>query len=60
MAAREVLFEHVALNECVKCSAVDPQTATEVSVIGPACANPRDLERLALAKLLKRLKALPS
>ncbi len=53
--SREVYFEHIALGNCIKCTAIDTQTALEATIMGPLRANPRDLEQLALAKLLKRL-----
>lgn len=52
---QEIYFEFVAIGGSVKCTAIDPLTGREVSVIGPASALPRDLERLALAKLMRRL-----
>jgi hypothetical protein len=57
-ALREVYFEHTALGDCAKCTAIDPETGIEVTIMGPVRARPRDLEQLALAKLLKRLKTL--
>jgi hypothetical protein len=41
----------------VKVAAIDAATGTEVTVIGPAGARQADLERLALQKLMARLKA---
>ncbi|MES2906042.1 MAG: serine hydroxymethyltransferase [Pseudomonadota bacterium] len=56
MPKGDVYFEHVAISSYAKCSAIDPETGTEVSVMGPVSARPRDLEKLALAKLRRRLK----
>jgi hypothetical protein len=53
----EVYFEFVAIGRTVKVSAIDAATGTEVSIIGPATASQADLRRLALQKLLARLKA---
>jgi hypothetical protein len=56
---REVYFEFTAIGASVKVVAIDAATGTEVSVIGPASAAQADLERLALAKLKKRLTRSP-
>jgi hypothetical protein len=53
----EVYFEFVAIGRNVKVSAIDAATGTEVSIVGPATAAQADLQRLALQKLLARLKA---
>ena len=53
----EVYFEFTAIGRSVKVSAIDAATGTEVSVMGPSTASQADLERLALQKLLARLKA---
>lgn len=52
---REVLFEFTALGGSVKVSAVDVETGVEVSIIGPAHAAPKELQRVALQKLHFRL-----
>ena len=54
-APREVYFEHIAIGNAVKVTAIDSVTAIEVSIMGPVSASQRDLERLALQKLLARL-----
>ncbi len=53
----EVFFEFIQYGGSVKCTAIDPVTGVEVSVIGPANVSSRDLETLALAKLRRRLEA---
>ncbi len=53
---RVVYFEHIVLGAAVKVTAIDSQTAVEVSIVGPAGAAKHDLERLALRKLEARLK----
>lgn len=53
----EVYFEFTALGRNVKVAAIDAATGTEVSVMGPATASQADLQRLALQKLVARLKA---
>jgi hypothetical protein len=53
----EVYFEFTAIGRNVKVAAIDAATGTEVSVIGPSTASQADLERLALQKLVARLKA---
>ena len=56
-ATREIYFEFTTLGRSVKVSAIDAATGLEVSIVGPATASKADLERLALQKLLARLKA---
>ncbi len=53
--AGEVYFEFTRIGAVVKVAAIDSETGIEVTVVGPASAAPRDLERLALAKLKTRL-----
>ena len=52
---REVLFEFTAIGTVVKVAAIDAETGIEVSVMGPVNASRADLQKLALAKLRKRL-----
>jgi hypothetical protein len=47
----EVLFEIVAIGNAVKCSALDPATNTEVSVVGSVYTSPYSLKMNALRKL---------
>lgn len=47
----EIYFEHVRFGTAVKCSAIDADSGTEVSVMGPANVNQHTLEALALKKL---------
>ncbi len=47
----EVLFAFIWIGKSVKVSAVDPASATEVSIVGPANAPRRQLELTALRKL---------
>ena len=54
-APREVYFEHIAIGNAVKVTAIDSVTAIEVSILGPTSASQSDLERLALQKLKARL-----
>lgn len=53
----EVYFEFTALGGQVKVAAIDATTGTEVVVMGPVSASQADLQRLALRKLMARLKA---
>ena len=53
---REVYFEFTAIGSTVKVVAIDSQTGTEVSAMGPASSSQADLQRLALQKLKARLK----
>ena len=53
----EVYFEFTAIGRNVKVAAIDAATGTEVVVMGPSTAAQADLERLALQKLLAKLKS---
>jgi hypothetical protein len=53
----EVYFEFTAIGGLLRVAAVDAATGIEVVTFGPATAAQTDLERLALAKLRKRLAA---
>jgi hypothetical protein len=55
----EVFFEFTRIGASVRVAAIDGETGIEVTVVGPAAAAPRDLERLALAKLKARLAKQP-
>lgn len=52
---RDVYFEFTVIGATVKATAIDSVTGIEVSVVGPVTARRSDLERLALAKLERRL-----
>ena len=49
--SREVIFEFYRLGNSVKVSAVDTESMTEVSVVGPATASEVTLRNNALRKL---------
>jgi len=53
---REVLFEFTTIGAVTKVAAIDAETGIEVSVMGPTHASRADLQKLALAKLRKRLE----
>ncbi len=48
---REVLFEFYQVGNAVKVSAVDPETMTEVSIVGAPSMTEDMLKRAALRKL---------
>ena len=48
---QEVIYEFIPVGNSVKVCAVDGVTGTEVSIVGPATASQRELERIALSKL---------
>jgi hypothetical protein len=52
---REVLFEFTAIGAVMKVAAIDAETGIEVTVMAPSHASRADLQKLALAKLRKRL-----
>ena len=56
-AGGEIYFEFTAIGRNVKVSAIDAATGTEVSIMGPVTASRADFQRLALQKLIARLKA---
>ncbi len=47
----EVLFEFRKIGNSVKVSAIDPQTNTEISIVGPATAGEYALKMAAIRKL---------
>jgi hypothetical protein len=53
--SREVLFEFTAVGAVMKVAALDAATGIEVIVMGPVRASRADLQKLALAKLRRRL-----
>jgi len=54
---RRILFEIIRLGAYLKVSAIDPQTLTEVSVIGPAKAESVEaMKRIALRKLQRAIE----
>ncbi|MEM8985976.1 MAG: serine hydroxymethyltransferase [Pseudomonadota bacterium] len=53
---KAVYFEYIALGDTMKVSAIDGASGVETAVVGPATAARHDLERLALAKLNKKLE----
>lgn len=55
MAGREVLFEFTQLGAYVRAAAIDAASGVEVVVMAPASTQRADLQRLALAKLNRRL-----
>jgi len=52
---RDVYFEFTVIGTSVKATAIDSVTGIEVSVVGPVTARRNELQRLALAKLERRL-----
>ncbi len=52
----EVYFEFRPIGPTMKVSAIHAKTGVEISVVGPANAARADLQRLALQKLMARLK----
>jgi hypothetical protein len=54
---REILFEFTAVGAVMKVAAIDAETGIEVTVMGPVHATRADLQKLALAKLRRRLEA---
>ena len=51
----EIYFEYITVGNSVKVSAIDAATGTEVSIAGPRNAGQKELERIALQKLLRAM-----
>lgn len=51
MPANEVIFEFTRVGNSVKVTAMDTETLTEVSIVGPASAGPTQLRLTVLRKL---------
>jgi Domain of unknown function (DUF6898) len=58
-AQREIYFEFRPVGAVVRVAAIDAETGIEITVMGPATASQRDLERLALRKLQARMAREP-
>jgi hypothetical protein len=54
--SRDILFEFTAVGPVMKVAAIDAATGIEVMVMGPVHASRADLQKLALAKLRRRLQ----
>lgn len=52
---REIYFEHIMIGNAVKVSAIDSSSGLEVSISGPRNTSPKDLERIALQKLMRAM-----
>ena len=53
----EVIVEFVSSGGFLRCAAVDVDTGTEATAIGPVSAGRPPLERIAMAKLKRALAA---
>ncbi len=51
----QVYFEHIIIGRSVKVSAIHAATGTEVSITGPSNAQQKELERIALQKLVRAM-----
>jgi hypothetical protein len=56
-ASGEVIVEFTAHGGFLMCAAVDVDTGTEATAVGPVSAGRAPLERIALAKLKRALAA---
>ncbi len=52
----EVYFEHITIGNAVKVSAIHASSGAEVSIAGPRTASQKELERVALQKLVRRME----
>ncbi len=53
--SREILFEFRPMGSQVRVAAIDAETGTEVIVIAPISASQLDMQRVAIAKLKRKL-----
>jgi hypothetical protein len=51
----EVLFEFVRIGMQMRVSAIDPKTGMEVVIVAPANAPRSQIEKVAMAKLRRKL-----
>ncbi len=51
-----IYFEHTRIGTYAKVAAIDSESGAEVSIMGPASADPRMLEQAALRKLDAHLR----
>ncbi|WP_297108219.1 serine hydroxymethyltransferase [uncultured Devosia sp.] len=59
MSDRDVLFEFVQMGQQMRVAAIDAATGTEVVVITPLNATRLQMQRVALAKLRRKLEQGP-
>ncbi len=52
----EIYLEFIAVGRQVKVVAIDAATGTEISIFGPAGTPRAELQRIAVAKLKRRLE----
>ncbi|VAW23528.1 hypothetical protein MNBD_ALPHA12-210 [hydrothermal vent metagenome] len=52
---REILFEFRPVGPQIRVAAIDAETGTEVIVIAPIGASQLDMQRVAIAKLKRKL-----
>ncbi len=55
---REVLYEFRPMGAQLRVAAIDPETGTEVVIIAPATSTRMEMQRVARAKLMRRLTTL--
>ncbi len=53
----EVLFEFTRVGAQLRVSAIDPRTGTEVVIVAPANAPRSQIQKVAMAKLRRKLDA---
>ncbi len=51
----QVYFEHITIGRSVKVSAIHAASGAEVSIAGPSNTPQRELERIALQKLVRAM-----
>ncbi len=53
---REVLFEFTSIGQQVRVVALDPETGIEVVIVAPQTATQVQMQKIAMAKLERRLE----
>jgi len=53
---QEVYFEFISVGQQVRVSAIDPETGVEAVIIAPASASQLNMQRIATAKLMRKLE----
>jgi len=53
---REIYFEFISMGKQIRVAAIDPDTGAEVVIIAPASASQFDMQRIATAKLMRKLE----
>ncbi|VAW25100.1 hypothetical protein MNBD_ALPHA11-2183 [hydrothermal vent metagenome] len=53
---REIYFEFISMGKQIRVAAIDPDSGAEVVIIAPASASQLDMQRIATAKLIRKME----